>query len=84
MWGFLQCNDDDDIDIIGLVQDLTGGSDLGFAAHPKEGELEINFHGEENDGGDDKDDDDHLESGGDDQGDKYIWKVPTLKRESSK
>ena len=79
MWGFLQCNDDDDIDIFGLVQDLTGGSDQGFAAHPKEGELEINIHGEENDGGDD-----HLESGGDDQGDKYIWKVPTLKRESSK
>ena len=40
-------NDDDDYDI-GLVQDLTGGSDQGFAAHPKEGELEINFDGEEN------------------------------------
>ena len=30
------------------MQDLTGGSDQGFAAHPKEGELEINFDGEEN------------------------------------
>ena len=51
-------NDDYDEDIIGLVQDLTGDSDQGFAAHPKEGELEINFHCEEQPGDDDQGDDD--------------------------
>ena len=50
------------------MQDLTGGSDQGFAAHPKEGELEINFDGGEND-----EEDDHLdeERGEDDWGDDY-------------
>ena len=42
-------DDDDDDDDIGLVQDLTGGSDQGFAAHPKEGEREINFKSEGDD-----------------------------------